>query len=187
MTDPLAKEAGLPERHGRHGRHERASAPVPFLLDVLRHGEAESPGPRGDAARALTPAGRRTVIELTQLLVREGWRPGRIFSSPLLRARQTAEIVRAGTPDAPEIEELPELQAETEPSDALAALDAMNVVKGHVLLVSHQPLAGRMAALLTGEAPGFSPGTLVRIECDAGLKPGGCRVVRAIEPRPAHN
>jgi phosphohistidine phosphatase len=181
VTDFLAKEAGYPERR------RRESTPVPLLLDVLRHGEAEPAGSRGDSARELSSAGRRAITELTQGLAREAWRPDRIFSSPLARARQTAQIVRAGIPDAPEIEELYELLAETDPSDTLAALQAMNVVTGHVLLVTHQPLAGRLAALLTGEAPGFSPGTLVRIECAAGLQPDRGRVVRAIEPRAAHH
>ena len=94
--------------------------------------------------------------------------------------------MRSGISGAPEIEELNELLAETEPSDALAALQAVNAANGHVLLVTHQPLAGRLAALLTGEAPGFSPGTLVRIECTAGLEPERGRVVRAIEPRVTH-
>jgi phosphohistidine phosphatase len=179
VTDFLAKEAGFPGRHGRE------NTPVPLLLDVLRHGEAEPADLRGDAARALTRAGRRAVTELTQSLASEGWRPDRILSSPLLRARETAEIVRSGIPDAPEIEELNELLAETEPADALAALQAVNAANGHVLLVTHQPLAGRLAALLTSDAPGFSPGTLVRIEC-AGLRPNRGRVIRTIEPRAAH-
>lgn len=173
----LAGKAGHPERHGR------ADAPVPFLLDVLRHGAAEPAGPRGDAARALSPAGRRAVADLAASLVREGWRPDRIFSSPLLRALETAEIMRGAIPGAPEIEKLDELLAETEPPEVLEALQAHAVSGGHVLLVTHQPLAGRLSALLTGDEPGFSPGTLVRIECPEGLAPSRGRVIRAIEPR----
>jgi phosphohistidine phosphatase len=179
VTTPLAKEAGFPERHGREG------APVPLLLDVLRHGEAEAVGPGGDASRALSPAGRRAMKELAAGLVKEGWRPGRIFSSPLLRARQTAEIVRDGASGAPEIDELDELLAEGEPAEVLAALRARDAVRGHVLLVTHQPLAGRLSGLLTGEEPGFSPGTLVRIECATGLGPGRGRVIYVIEPKTA--
>ena len=179
MTDFLARKAGSPERHGREG------APVPLCLDVLRHGEAEPSGARGDAGRALTAAGRRAIAELTANLALEGWRPDRILSSPLLRARQTAEIVHAGMSGAPEIEEIDELLAETEPSATMAALHAASATTGRVLLVTHQPLAGRLATLLTGDAPGFSPGTLVSIECAAGLRPGRGRVIRAIEPRTA--
>jgi phosphohistidine phosphatase len=122
--------------------------------------------------------------ELAASLVNEGWRPDRIFSSPLLRARQTAEIVREGT-SAPQVDELDELLAEGEPAEVLAALRAHGAVTGHVLLVTHQPLAGRLAGLLTGEEPGFSPGTLVRIECATGLGPGRGRVIYVIDPKTA--
>jgi phosphohistidine phosphatase len=158
---------------------------VPLLLDVLRHGEAESAGPGGDASRALSPAGRRAMTELAASLMTEGWRADRIFSSPLLRARQTAEIVREGTSAAPGIDQLDELLAEGEPAEVLAALRAHHAVTGHVLLVTHQPLAGRLAGLLTVEEPGFSPGTLVRIECATGLGPGRGRVIHVIEPKTA--
>ena len=155
---------------------------MPLFLDVLRHGEAEPAGLGGDAARPLSPAGRRVVAALATSLGREGGRPDRIFSSPMLRARQTAEIVRDAMPDAAAIERMEELLPERDPSDVLGALVAQGATAGHVLLVTHQPLAGRLTALLTGEAPAFRPGTLVRLECAAGFGPGCGRVIRTIEP-----
>jgi len=151
---------------------------VPLVLDVLRHGEAEPAGPAGDAGRALSTAGIRAMAELAERLAAENWRPDRIFSSPLMRARQTAEIVRGAAPGAPAIELLDELLAESEPVDALAALEAIGAGDGHVLLVTHQPLAGRLAARLTGEETPFRAGTLVRIEAGAD----GGRVIRSIHP-----
>ena len=158
---------------------------MPLVLDVLRHGEAEPAGAAGDSARALSRAGRRAVGALAADLTAEIRRPDRIFSSPMLRARQTAEIVRDAAPGAPAIEPLDELLPESEPSDVLLALEAQGAVAGYALLVTHQPLAGRLAALITGEAPTFKPGTLVRIECAAGPGPGRGRVIRVIEPKPA--
>jgi phosphohistidine phosphatase len=155
---------------------------VPLVLDVLRHAEAGPAGPSGDAERALTPAGRRAIAALATRLASEGWRPGRIFTSPLLRARQTAEIARAASPHAPAIEPLEELRAEREPADVLAALAAAGAGDGHVLLVTHQPLAGRLAALLTGSEAPFKPGTLARFECPAGPRPGGGRLVMSVPP-----
>ena len=155
---------------------------MPLVLDVLRHGEAGPAGSGGDAERALSPGGIRAIAELAERLAAEGWRPDRIFSSPLKRARQTAEIVRGAAPRAPAIELLDELLAERDPEDVRAALEA-HADAGHLLLVTHQPLAGRLAALLTGDEPPFKAGTLVRIECAAGSRPAGGRVIRAIEPR----
>ena len=157
---------------------------MPLVLEILRHGEAEPAVSGGDAARPLSPAGRRAVAALAAALAIEGWGPKRIFSSPILRARQTAEIVRDATPRAPAIEPLDELLPERDPSDVLAALGAHQANTGHVLLVTHQPLAGRLAALLTGDAPAFRPGTLVRIECAAGPGPGRGRLILSIEPGP---
>ena len=47
-----------------------------------------------------------------------------------------------------------------------------------------KPLAGRLTAILTGKEAGFRPGTLVRIEFEAGLVPRRGRVVRTIPPAP---
>lgn len=155
---------------------------MPLVLEILRHGEAEPSGAAGDAARPLSPAGRRAVAALAAGLALEGWQPGRIFSSPILRARQTAEIVREATPGAPAIEPMEELLPERDPSDVLQALKAQSAITGDVLLVAHQPLAGRLAALLTGDAPAFRPGTLVRIECAAAPGAGRGRLIRTVEP-----
>lgn len=155
---------------------------MPLVLEILRHGEAEPAGAAGDAARPLSPTGRRAVTALAAGLAMEGGRPGRIFSSPILRARQTAEIVRDAMPRAPAIEPMEELLPERDPSDVLRALEAQGAITGDVLLVTHQPLAGRLAALLTGDAPALRPGTLVRIECAAGVGPGSGRLIRTVEP-----
>jgi phosphohistidine phosphatase len=157
---------------------------VPLVVDVLRHGEAEPAGSGGDDARPLSAAGRRAIAWLGTSLGRERRRYDRIFSSPLLRARQTAEILRdTGRPGA-KIERMDELAAEAEPSEVLAALKAHGVSRGRVLLVTHQPLAGRLVMLLTGEAPAFRPGALVSVECGADLAPESGRVARAFPPAP---
>jgi phosphohistidine phosphatase len=65
---------------------------------IMRHGPAEDVSATGrDADRALTPAGRDRVREVAHLLAREDEAPNVIFTSPLVRALQTAEIVAAVT------------------------------------------------------------------------------------------
>ena len=155
---------------------------MPLVLEILRHGEAEPAGAKGDSARRLSLAGRGTVGALAASLAQEGWRPDRIYSSPMLRALETAEIVRGAMPQAPAIEHLDELLPESEPGAVLEALDARGAAAGHVLLVTHQPLAGRLAGHLAGAMPSFRPGTLVRIDIEARPGAGRGRVVRAIDP-----
>ena len=65
----------------------------PLQLLLVRHGIAEdrSEG-RRDGLRALTPAGRRRTTEVLERVVALGLVADRLVSSPLVRARQTAEI-----------------------------------------------------------------------------------------------
>jgi phosphohistidine phosphatase len=65
-------------------------------LYFLRHGIAADVGPEGsgDAGRPLTIEGIKKMKEAARGLRRLGVRPDVLLSSPLVRARQTAEIVR---------------------------------------------------------------------------------------------
>lgn len=78
-------------------------------LILIRHAEAVAVGENGiseDEARPLTDTGRARARAIAATLKRLGLRPDRLLSSPLLRARQTAdEIARVWGADFPEIEE----------------------------------------------------------------------------------
>ena len=61
------------------------------------------------------------------------------------------------------LSDLRELVPDHGPEDVVAALDERSV-SGHVLLVGHQPLLGRLAAYLTGgREPGLPPAGMIRI------------------------
>ena len=63
-------------------------------LYVMRHGPAEARrGGMVDADRALTVEGRAETASVARGLARTGARPALILTSPLVRARQTAELV----------------------------------------------------------------------------------------------
>lgn len=119
-------------------------------LLLLRHGIAEVAGPgQADADRALTPAGvERTVAVLRRLRALDlGCQ--RLISSPLRRARQTAELaLNAG------------LASTLELSEALApggdALGLVGQARGlqRLALVGHEPDLGQLAARLIGAPAG---------------------------------
>jgi phosphohistidine phosphatase len=101
-----------------------------------------------DAERPLSPAGirraRKAAVGLKELTAR----PGRLLTSPLVRARQTAKILTdlAGWPEA---EEIPQLSP-GEPVLAVLALLARDRSKV-VAVVGHQPGLGELlAACLLG-------------------------------------
>ena len=159
--------------------------PAPLVLDLLRHGHAEPGGPAGDHARPLTPGGRGALERLGARLEREGTRHDRVLASPLVRAAESAAAVLGAFADHPAVETLEALAPDSNPAGVLDALRGLGVAGGHVLLVGHQPLMGRLALLLTGTETAFAPGSLVRVKCARGPLAGSGRVVLKLDPGPA--
>jgi phosphohistidine phosphatase len=155
---------------------------VAIVLDILRHGQALPAGPDGDRARRLSPEGVRCLRSLGGRLAREGWRPDLIFSSPFERAMESARILARSTGPAAAIEPLDALQPDAEPQDVLHALTFRGIAAGHVLIVGHQPLLGRLVGHLSGRERGLTPGTLIRIDCPLGTDPGSGTVVLTVTP-----
>ena len=104
---------------------------------------------RDDGARPLSPAGIRRARKAAAGLKELSKAPDRVLTSPLVRARQTAQILTdvAGWPQAMEVPEL----APQAPAPAVLTLlgkDRSNVVA----VVGHQPgLAALLTACLLGE------------------------------------
>ena len=122
---------------------------------LVRHAEAAPGTP--DELRSLTPEGRRQARELGRRLARED--PALVLTSPLLRARETADaIARASGVESRVDERLgPGATADGLRQAAAGAGDV-------VVAVGHQPDCGRIAAALTGGAePRFPPPAVVEL------------------------
>ena len=147
---------------------------MPLVLDLLRHGDSLPASPDGDDARRLSPRGGEDLQRLAAHLATLGWRPTRAFTSPLRRARDSAAIVLRGTAPGLRPRELDALRSESDPEAMLDALVLEGVSgEGHIFLVGHQPLLGRLGGLLTGgPPPAFAPGCLLRFEFAGALLPG---------------
>src|SRR5262245_6116006 len=75
-------------------------------LYLVRHGKAQTAdGSIADEARQLTPDGRKRLETEAQALARIGVDPAHIFSSPRVRAQQTAEIIATALHKTVEIRE----------------------------------------------------------------------------------
>jgi phosphohistidine phosphatase len=127
-------------------------------LYLVRHAKAEQGEP--DELRRLTPDGVAAARELGARLAGEGVTPDAVLSSPLLRARETAdEIARATGGKSEPVEQL---------RPGATAEDVTEVVTGRgetVVVVGHQPDCGRIAAALTGgDEPPFPTAGLAVIE-----------------------
>jgi phosphohistidine phosphatase len=125
---------------------------------LVRHAEA-GPG-EPDEVRQLTPAGREQARELGMRLAAEGVRPDIVLTSPLLRARETAEVV------ARALGSVWEFDGRLAPGATADAVRATVAERGDVVVVvGHQPDCGQIAAALTGgPEPRFPPAGVVQID-----------------------
>lgn len=112
-------------------------------LVIVRHGCAV-PGQDNDADRALTPQGVAEAEAAGQWLATRFHGAATVLCSPYLRARQTAELIsKAGTGPV-------EVDQNITPSgDPYAVVERLTSRQSDVVLVSHLPLVGRVASLLT--------------------------------------
>jgi len=130
----------------------------PVRLVIVRHAEAASGDP--DELRPLTPEGRDAARALGRRLADEGLEPDAVLTSPLLRARETAqELARPAGLEAEPDERLA-------PGATPEAVRAAAEERGEtVIVVGHQPDCSRIAAALVGgEEPAFPPGGMLAIE-----------------------
>jgi phosphohistidine phosphatase len=118
-----------------------------FELVFFRHGIAADTIP--DSSRSLTEEGIRKTYASAEGLKKMAIPFDRVFTSPWLRASQTAAIV-SEVLMAPTPEEMAELAGDHTASELLEALQNC---QGHsFLLVGHQPLLGDAVATLLGAA-----------------------------------
>jgi phosphohistidine phosphatase len=154
---------------------------MPRRLLLLRHGVAEDAGPatgHRDEPRALTEEGARRMRRAARGMRRLGVEAGTVLTSPLVRCRQTAEIV------CEELGGSPEDDDRLRPGLELDELE--NVLIDHpgdgpILICGHQPdLSLLVAALTGGGLADFRKGTLAVLDLDAP-RPAGARL-RALYP-----
>jgi phosphohistidine phosphatase len=134
-------------------------------LYILRHGEAgkrmagSSSGK--DSERALTVAGRQEVEEVVEALFELGLEPDFIATSPLRRARQTADVVakRLKVKKA-SLEEWDELKPEGRLADLYKKLSQFKP-GSEIIIVGHEPqLSTAIAEVVFGKAAA-APGKIV--------------------------
>lgn len=113
-------------------------------LLVLRHGEAgrSSPSP-GDSKRSLTDEGKQEIVDLSNGLKSLEIKLDCIFTSPLLRAKQTAEIVAKSLKYKGKIEEIDALKPEGSRLEFYSVLSKLKQ-DSVVLVVGHEPYLSEM-------------------------------------------
>jgi phosphohistidine phosphatase len=114
-------------------------------LFILRHGEAgkRSSTSREDSKRSLTESGKKEIEEISKGLNSLEIQLDYIFTSPLLRSKQTAQIVLKNLKCKNQIQELDELKPE---GNKLQLYNKLSTLKkdSSVLLVGHEPYLSEM-------------------------------------------
>jgi len=121
-------------------------------LLLLRHGTAEDHGhPAGDSARALVEKGRLQSRDAGRFLAKIDCLPELVLTSPMVRARQTAEEFCAasglGSPVA-----APWLACGMDPETAVGELRPYGEF-GRVMIVGHEPDFSKLLCHLLGAHP----------------------------------
>jgi phosphohistidine phosphatase len=117
---------------------------------LIRHAEAiDETLELRDPMRHLTAAGRTQATSLGDRLRWHDCTPTHIWTSPLVRAVQTAELVAAGLAAGVPVEVVPALAPGESERAVLAALQVV-AADSSVVLVGHEPGISGIGALLLG-------------------------------------
>jgi len=134
-------------------------------LWLLRHGEAVPHESKPDADRELTARGERQALAAGEGLARLGVEFAACYTSPKVRARDTARLAcRALNIEPVEIETL---------GNGFSRDDALELVYAHgdearVLVVGHEPSFSQVVHDLTGGRIDFKKGGVAAVEVARG-------------------
>lgn len=136
---------------------------------VIRHAKPLNGGYADDSLRPLSDEGKETQKKLALLLKREGFTPTLILSSPLLRAKQSAEILADvfGT----SYEEEPALGEAFDPEHILKLLSHPKE-NATIFLVGHAPTLAEFVHAVVGSnvlPSGLSKSSAAIIDFDEAI------------------
>jgi len=130
-----------------------------MLVFLVRHAHAQKGEP--DELRKLDGRGEEEARAVAGRLAAHETPPTLVVTSPLVRARQTAEAIASATGTA--------LRADDRLGPGATASELAAVVRGEqgpVAVVGHQPDCSEIARELTGSDPGFPTGGVAELTLD---------------------
>jgi phosphohistidine phosphatase len=157
------------------------------LLYIVRHAFAGQHGdPRypDDALRPLTKKGTRQFRRMVKKLARRDFAPELVATSPLVRCRQTADVIADRVETEPDVVERDELQ----PGGSLDALIRWSAQQPAQQLawVGHAPDVDEMASALLGDHGAdivFAKGAIAAISFDDQIATGKGQLRWLVTPR----
>jgi phosphohistidine phosphatase len=132
-------------------------------LWLIRHGDAEPHGARHDADRRLTAKGEKQARLAGEALARLGLEFAAVYTSPRVRARDTARLAAEALKADPVIHQ--PLSAGFDADEARALLAAAGD-GARVLLVGHEPDFSQTVHDLTGARIDLKKGGIAGVRVD---------------------
>ena len=145
-------------------------------LWLLRHGEAVPHESKPDFERELTPRGQRQSVAAGEALARLGVELAACYTSPLVRARETAELACRELSVTPEQRESigPEFDV-----DVVRDLLAEHDDGERILVVGHNPSFEQVVFDLTGARVDFKKGGVAAVR----LSGASSELIALLRPR----
>lgn len=158
-------------------------------LYILRHGDAVEHGdPRyKENDRPLTPKGIQRTKQLAHILREMEITFDAVLTSPLARARETAEILARGMKLQDNMRFCEHLAPSGSMEELVHQINMIRPAPKSVMLVGHEPYLSGFVSLLCTGAPGlpmvFKKGALCRLQIDV-LSVGKCAMLDwLLQPR----
>jgi phosphohistidine phosphatase len=160
-----------------------------YIMDiyVIRHADAVAVGERNiteDGDRPLSEVGEAQAKAVGSALDAMGINPALVVTSPLLRARQTAEgIVQQLKKEHPAVQEAEEAAPGLKPKRLARYL--RGVKADTVAVVGHEPDLSEWAAWLIGGRKAhidLAKAGIALIRCPEGPRKGSCTLVWLVTP-----
>jgi len=129
-----------------------------MILYIIRHawaGHYGDPEWPDDRRRPLSDEGRERFTRVVRALVERGFAPELVATSPLVRCRQTADVVASETPGNPKVVTRQELAPGSDLGGLLEWTREAAGERDEVAWVGHAPDVGQLAAALIGDAQGW--------------------------------
>ena len=161
---------------------------TPTELYIVRHAIAAERGSEwpDDTKRPLTERGINRFKEVVKGLRRLDITVDEVFTSPLVRARQTAELLASGLEGKAPIKVLDALAPGHTAASVMTQL-ARVAKRRRVALVGHEPELGELAAYLigAGRALAFKKGGICRIDLGSLTSKSAASLVWFLPPNVA--
>lgn len=156
---------------------------------LLRHGIAAERNPLrfpDDRLRPLTARGEEQVGKIAKAMHRLDLGIDTIWTSPLVRTRQTAAPVAKRLAVEEHVQAVEQLAPDGDPRALIEEIAGLDPAPAGLLLVGHEPYLSELLSILVSGRPAtqvkLKKGSLAKLEVDGPIRFGQCATLQWLLP-----